>query len=490
MNYRIIRYVSGVIVLLEGLFLLFPALVSLVYAEYPDMGVFLGLAAVYTLFGFLMIRKKPQQQAFFAKEGFVMVALSWIVLSVLGALPFVLSGAIPSFTDALFETVSGFTTTGASILTDALPNGMLLRYGMLFWRSFTHWIGGMGVLVFMMALLPMAGGQGMYMMQAESTGPAVSKLVPSIRKTAALLYLIYFVMTVVQFVLLITVGKMPIFDAICSSMGTAGTGGFGVTSASFACYSTEAQAITTIFMVLFGINFNAYFLLLRRRFKEAFKMQEVRWYLFIYVGLTAVVIANLTAMGQLIGGDFWQTVHHAFFQTASVMTTTGYATVDFAVWPQAAMMLMCLLMFIGACAGSTGGGVKVSRLMLYVKYAASGFSRMLHPRRVKVLKMDGKAVGSDTFRALHVFLFCYVAIFIVSTIVLAFDSVGYDLETNATATLATLNNIGPGLGAVGPTGNFAAYSDVSKWMMCFNMLAGRLEIFPILLFFIPATWKK
>ncbi len=484
MNYSIIRYVSGWVIALEGAFMIFPAIVALLYAEFSDMGIFLACATAYALVGFLMIRRRPAKQAFFAKEGFVMVALSWLVLSLLGALPFVFSGAIPSFIDAFFETVSGFTTTGASILTsvEALP------YGMLFWRSFSHWIGGMGVLVFMMAVLPMAGGHGMYLMQAESTGPAVSKLVPSIRKTAVFLYVVYFALTMIQFVLLLTVGEMPAFDAICSALGTAGTGGFGVRNDSFAGYTAAAQIITTVFMVLFGVNFNFYFLLIRRRFKEACRMREVRWYLLIYVGVTALIIWNLLSV---IGGDVGETVRHAFFQTASVMTTTGFATVDFAnpaIWTQASMMLMLLLMFVGACAGSTGGGIKVSRLMLYVKYAASGFSRMLHPRRVKVLKLDGKAVNSDTIRALHVFLFCYVAIFIVSTIVLAFD--GYDLTTNATATLATLNNIGPGLGAVGPTGNFASFSVLSKLMMCFNMLAGRLEIFPVLLMMIPATWKK
>ncbi len=484
MNYHIIRYVSGWVIALEGMFMIFPAVIALIYAEFSDMGIFLGCAAAYALVGFLLIRRRPKKQGFFAKEGFVMVALSWLALSVLGALPFVLSGSIPSFVDALFETVSGFTTTGASILTDVEA----MRYGMLFWRSFTHWIGGMGVLVFMMAVLPMAGGHGMYLMQAESTGPSVSKLVPSIRKTAVFLYAVYFVMTVIQFVLLLTVGEMPAFDAICSAMGTAGTGGFGVKADSFAGYTPAAQIITTVFMVLFGINFNAYFLLLRRRFKEAYKMTEVRWYLAIYFGVTALVIWNILAT---LGGDVGETVRHAFFQTASVMTTTGFSTVDFAnpaVWPQASMMLLLFLMFVGACAGSTGGGIKVSRLLLYVKYAAGGFSRMLHTRRIKVLKFDGKAVSADTFRALHVFLFCYVAIFIVSTVVLAFD--GFDLTTNATATLATLNNIGPGLGQVGPLGSFAAYSDVSKLMMCFNMLAGRLEIFPIVLLMIPATWKK
>lgn len=461
-----------------------PAFVALLYAEYTDTGVFLACAAVFSLLGFLLIRRKPNKQAFFAKEGFVMVALSWLMLSLLGALPYVFSGAIPSFMDALFETVSGFTTTGATILTDVEA----MSHGMLFWRSFTQWVGGMGVLVFMMAILPTVGGKGMYLMQAESTGPSVSRLMPSIRKTSMFLYIVYFAMTLIQLVLLLTAGEMPLFDAVCNALSTAGTGGFSVRNDSFASYTATAQIITTVFMVLFGIHFNFYFLLLHRRFKDACHMQEVRWYLLIYIGVSALVVWNLLAT---FGGDAGETVRHALFQTAAAMTTTGYAVTDYAntaVWTPFSVMLLLVLMFVGGCAGSTVGGIKVSRVVLYVKHAASGFSRMLHPRRIKVLKMDGKEVPSDTIRALHVFLFCYVAIFIVSTVVLSLD--GFDLTTNATATFATLNNIGPGLGNVGPASSFADYSVLSKLMMCFNMLAGRLEIFPLVLMLIPATWKK
>ncbi len=386
-----------------------------------------------------------------------------------------------SFVDALFETVSGFTTTGASILTDveALPHGML------FWRSFTHWIGGMGVLVFMLALLPMAGGHTMYLMKAESTGPNVSRLVPNIRKTALFLYGMYTALTVAQFLLLVTVGQMPVFDAICAALGTAGTGGFGTKADSFASYTVAAQLIVTVFMFLFGVNFNFYFLLFHKRLKEAFKMEEVRWYVIVYVGASLLITANLWLTN---GGSIPMTLHTVFFQTASVMTTTGFATADFALWPVVSQALMVLLMCIGACAGSTGGGFKVIRVMLLWKSARKEFSHMLHPRNVKVIKVDGKAVERDTIGVLGVYLFCYVVIMAVSTVLLSLD--GFDFTTNFTATIATVNNIGPGLGAVGPTGNFAAYSDLSKCVCVFNMLVGRLEIFPVLLLLIPSTWKK
>jgi len=481
MNYGIIRYITGWVVALQAAFMVFPVIVGIVYGEGLEALIFIACAAVCATAGYFMVRNKPKRTAFYAREGFVMVASSWLVMSLIGAVPFFASGAIPSFVDALFETVSGFTTTGASILrnVEALP------YCLLFWRSFTHWIGGMGVLVFMLAILPMAGGHSMYLMKAESPGPSVSKLVPNIRKTALFLYAIYFVMTVVQFVLLVTVGGMPIFDAICSSFGTAGTGGFGVKADSFTSYSVSAQLITTIFMLLFGVNFNVYFLLLRRQFKAAAMMEELRWYFMIYFGISALIVANLMFTR---GGSLLDTIHHVFFQTASVMTTTGFATVNFDLWPSVSCALMVLLMCIGACAGSTGGGLKVSRLVMYVKGVGKELSKMLHTRRVKVLKMDGKAIESGTLSNLHVYLFCYVAILVGSTILLSLD--GFDLKTNFTAAVATFNNIGPGLGMVGPVGNFADFSDFSKIVCVFNMLAGRLEIFPLVLMFIPATWKK
>lgn len=481
MNYGIIRYVIGWLMVVEGTFMLLPSLTAAIYLEGKDAVIFLACALVCAAIGALLVMKKPKNNAFYAREGFVMTALSWIVLSLVGTVPFVVGGAIPSFVDALFETVSGFTTTGASILTDveALPHGML------FWRSFTHWIGGMGVLVFMLALLPMAGGHTMYLMKAESTGPNVSRLVPNIRKTALFLYGMYTALTVAQFLLLVTVGQMPVFDAICAALGTAGTGGFGTKADSFASYTVAAQLIVTVFMFLFGVNFNFYFLLFHKRLKEAFKMEEVRWYVIVYVGASLLITANLWLTN---GGSIPMTLHTVFFQTASVMTTTGFATADFALWPVVSQALMVLLMCIGACAGSTGGGFKVIRVMLLWKSARKEFSHMLHPRNVKVIKVDGKAVERDTIGVLGVYLFCYVVIMAVSTVLLSLD--GFDFTTNFTATIATVNNIGPGLGAVGPTGNFAAYSDLSKCVCVFNMLVGRLEIFPVLLLLIPSTWKK
>jgi len=482
MNYGMIRYVLGWIVALQSVFMLFPAVTGIVYGEGNATLIFLTCAAVCALIGFLMVRKRPEKTAFFAREGFIMVSLSWIVMALIGAVPFYVSGAIPSFVDALFETVSGFTTTGATILNDveALP------YSLLLWRSFTHWIGGMGVLVFMLAILPMAGGHSMYLMKAESPGPTVSKLVPNMRKTAMFLYGVYLVMTVTQFLLLITLGDMPVFDAICTAAGTAGTGGFGVKNDSLASYTVAAQMITTVFMLLFGVNFVAYFFILKKRFAAAFKLEEVRWYFGIYLIVSLLVFINVMVT---TGGPIFDTLHHVFFQTASIMTTTGFSTLDYgSLWPQFSQMLILLLTCMGACAGSTGGGFKVSRVVMNLKNISGNLSQMLHPRRVKVLKMDGKPIESETISTLQSFVFVYILILMLSTIILAFD--GFDMTTNLTAALTTLNNVGPGLGAVGPAGNFADFSAVSKLVCIFNMLAGRLEIFPLLLLLIPKTWKK
>ncbi len=481
MNYSIIRYILGWIVLLQGIFMAIPAVVSVVYAEGREALSFFGVAVVCAAIGALMIVKKPKNRAFYAREGFVVTACSWIVMSLLGALPFFISGAIPSFFDALFESVSGFTTTGATILADveSMPKGVL------FWRSFSHWIGGMGVLVFMLAILPMAGGHSIYLMKAESTGPSVSKLVPNMRKTASWLYTIYISLTVLQFVLLVFVGKMPLFDAICSAMGTAGTGGFGVRNDSFAGYTIAAQVITTVFMVLFGVNFGFYFLLMRKRFKEAFAMREVRWYMVIYILLSAFIVVNLLLTSD---GSIALTIHEVFFQTASVMTTTGFATVNFDLWPQFSRIIMLILMCVGACAGSTGGGFKVARLMICVKSTGKELSHLLHPRNVKVVKIDGKSVDREAIGTVHTYLACYVLILIVSTALVALD--GFDFTTTFTSSIATFNNIGPGLSEVGPIGNFAAFSNLSKVVFVFNMLLGRLEIFPLLLMMTPATWKK
>ncbi len=482
MNYGIIRYILGWIVMLQGAFMAPPAITAAVYGEFRDALIFAMIGVVCGTVGFFLRLKKPRNKAFFAREGFVAVVLTWVVMALIGTLPFIISGTIPSFIDALFETVSGFSTTGATILTDVevLPHGMLL------WRSFTHWIGGMGVLVFMLAVLPMAGGHSMYLMKAESPGPTVSKLVPNLRKTAMFLYSVYLVMTVVQFVLLITIGKMPIFDAICIAFGTAGTGGFGVLNDSMASYTIAAQVITTIFMLLFGINFAFYFLVLTKKFKAAFSMEELRWYMIFYFGISALIIGNL--LWTNYQSDVGMTIYEVLFQTASVITTTGYSTVNFDLWPQVSRGLMVVLMCTGACAGSTCGGFKLSRVALYAKSTSREISHLLHPRSVKVIKMDGKVVERETLGSLHAYLFCYVVILLVSTLLISLD--GRDLTTNFTAAITTLNNIGPGLGDVGPAGNFADFSVLTKAVSIFNMLAGRLEIFPILLMFAPSTWKK
>ncbi len=480
MNYGSIRYILGQIMKLEGLFFLLPVMVDLIYRE-GVWGDYLFCAVIAFGIGTALSFRKPPHKTYYAREGFITTALSWIVLSLIGALPFVLSGEIPQFTDAMFEIVSGFTTTGASILSDveAMSNAGL------FWRCFSHWVGGMGVLVFMLAILPMTdGGQNLHLMRAESPGPSVSKLVPKIRQTAGYLYGIYFVLTLAEFFLLLA-GGIPVFDSICAAFGTAGTGGFGIKGDSMGGYSTYIQSVVTVFMVLFGVNFSVYFLLLMKKGKEALAISEVRCYFGIYAVITLLITGNLFINGF---GSLGYSLHHAAFQAASVMTTTGYSTVDFNLWPEFSKTLMLILMFIGACAGSTGGGVKVSRIVIYFKTLKKELDYLVHPRSVKVVQMDGKRIEHTVVRAANVFLAAYVGIFIVSVLLISLDN--FDFATNFSAVLATFNNIGPGIGRVGPMENFALYSQLSKWVLIFDMLAGRLEIFPMLILFVPSTWKK
>ena len=417
--------------------------------------------------------------AFYTKDGFVTVALSWIVLSIMGAIPFVISRSIPNPVDALFETVSGFTTTGASILSnvEALPHCMLM------WRSFTHWIGGMGVLVFILSLLPLTGGYHMNLMKAESPGPSVSKLAPKVQSTAKILYTIYFVMTVIQIVLLL-IGGMPLFDTICTAFGTAGTGGFGIKNDSMASYSTYLQVVITVFMILFGVNFNAYFFIITKKFAQAFKMEEVRYYFGIIGVATLIITCNI----YHIFGSAAKAFQQAAFQVGSIITTTGYATTDFNMWPEISRTILVILMFIGACAGSTGGGVKVSRILILCKTVRKELHIFLHPNAVKKIKMDGKAIPHEVVRSTNIFFIVYVLIFSSSVFLIAFDD--FELITNFTAVAATFNNIGPGLELVGPTGNFCMFSWFSKLILTFDMLAGRLEIFPLLLLFVRDTWRK
>ncbi len=479
MNYSIIRFVLGWIIKVEGIFLLLPLLVSLIYKEMSGIH-FLTCALAAIMFGTLMSYKKPENKSFYAREGFITVALGWIVMSLIGAMPFYMSGEIPFYLDAFFEIVSGFTTTGASILSDVEA----LSHCMLFWRSFSHWLGGMGVLVFVLTILPLSGGESLYFMKAESPGPSVSKLVPKMRHTAGILYIIYTGMMLVEILLLI-LGKMPVFDAVCLSLGSAGTGGFAILNSGLATYTVYQQAVITIFMFLFGVNFSFYFLLLMKKGKEAFSIEEVKWYFIIYAVIVLLITVNVSLD---MGGNPLMNFHHAAFQVSSLMTTTGYSTLDFNLWPSFSKVLLVLVMFIGACAGSTGGGIKVSRIIIYIKTIKKEFASLVHPRSIKILKMDGKKIEHTVLRSANVFLCAYAVVFFITFILISLD--GFDFETNFTAIAATINNIGPGLAGVGPTQNFGNYSILSKLVLCFNMLAGRLELFPMLLLFLPSTWKR
>ena len=479
MNYSIIFNILGWVLGLQGIFMLPPCLVGLIYKEYHDSLVYFIIAICCTIIGILLRRMKSKNSTFYAKEGFVAVAMSWIILSMTGAIPFVLNGDIPSYIDALFEIISGYTTTGSSILTNVEG----LSHANLFFRSFSHWIGGMGVLVFILAILPMTGGSTMNLLKAESPGPSVGKLVPKMQRTAFILYAIYFAMTVIEIVFLL-LGGMPLFDSLCHAFGTAGTGGFGIKGDSIASYSPYLQTVITVFMFLFGVNFTFFYYILIRRIRDAFKMEEVRWYFSIYAGAVVLLMVNLLSHGYAFG----ESLLHVTFQVASIMTTTGYATTDFNLWPEFSRGLMVCLMFIGACAGSTGGGIKVSRIMIYLKQVGKELIQQIHPRRVHVLKMDGKEIPHATAHSCNVLLMTYVVVFIASYLLISLD--GFDTTTNFTAVAATLNNIGPGLNMVGATGNFSAFSNFSKFVLMFDMLAGRLEIIPMILLFYPSTWKK
>jgi trk system potassium uptake protein TrkH len=452
-------------------------IVALIYKEKSGFA-FLITIAICLVIGIPLIFHKPKSNVFFAKEGFISVAMGWIILSMMGALPFFISGEIPNYADALFEVISGFTTTGSSILSDVEA----LSYCMLFWRSFTHWIGGMGILVFILAILPMAGGESMHIMRAESPGPSVGKLVPRMRTTAFLLYVIYFGMTVLQIILLL-IGGMPLFDSLTITFGTAGTGGFAIKNASIAPYSPYLQNVITIFMFLFGVNFNIYYLVLFKKIKVALKSEELRWYFIIVMSAIIMISFN-------IGGfkNFLSSIHHAAFQVSSIITTTGYATLDFNTWPTFSKTILLGLMFIGACAGSTGGGIKVSRIVILFKTLGKEMSYLIHKRSVKVLKIDGKKIEHETMRSINVFFVTYVIIFAVSVLLVSLDN--FDFITTFSAVAATLNNVGPGLEVVGPIGNFGEFSYFSKFVMMFDMLAGRLEVFPLLLLFAAGTWKK
>lgn len=478
MNYSIIFYIIGWILNIEAAFMVLPCLTALIYQEKSGFSFVITIVLCLAV-GLPLVLRKPANRIFYLREGFITTSLSWIVLSCMGALPFLLSGYISNPVDALFETVSGFTTTGASILSDveALP------YCLLLWRSFTHWIGGMGVLVFLLIMLPLTGGSHMNLMKAESPGPSVSRLVPKVKSTAKILYIIYICMTLLEIIFLLA-GGMPVFDSLTTAFGTAGTGGFGIRNDSIAGYSTYLQVVITIFMILFGINFNVYFLLLMKKFRSAAANEEVRSYLLIILASILIITVNTLDLFQSFGHAFQQ----AAFQVASIITTTGFATTDFNTWPQTSRTILVMLMFVGACAGSTGGGIKVSRFLIMLKTVKKELRQLLHPRGIKKIKIDGKAVEHEVVRSTNVFLIVYILIFSFSILLIAFDNL--DMTTNFTAVAATLNNIGPGLELVGPTGNFSIFSNGAKLVLIFDMLAGRLELFPMLLLFMRSTWRK
>ena len=471
-------YVLGWIMTLEAAFMLLPAATALIYRE-PEGYAFLFTMGLCLLMGVALTRSKPRHMRFYMREGFVATALGWIFMSLLGCLPFILTGEIPHPVDALFETVSGFTTTGASIL----PEVESMSHASMIWRCFTHWIGGMGVLVFLLAVLPMVGGSNMQLMKAESPGPSVGKLVPRVRETATLLYRLYIVLTLIE-VLALLLARMPLFDALCTAFGTAGTGGFGFKNDSFASHSAAVQWIVAVFMMLFGVNFNVYYLLFLRRFREAERCEELRWYLLLIAGATALIAYDLRGFGL----GLHDLLRQSYFQVCTIMTTTGYATANFDAWPSLSRNILVLLMFVGACAGSTGGGLKVSRIAIALKSLGGYMASFLHPRSVHQVRFEDKDVDADTLRGIYVYFIGAFCIFVLSVLVLSLEE--KDLVTTFTAVAATFNNIGPGLAAVGPMANYAHFGDLSKLVMIFDMLAGRLEVFPMLLLFYIPLWRE
>ena len=474
-----IRYILGKMLGVEAVLLLLPALVSLVYREFSGIYFLIPagiIVVVYILFGV----KKPENRNIYGKEGMVIVASAWILWSLFGALPFSLSGSIPYYLDAFFETVSGFTTTGSTILTDieSLPQGML------FWRSFTHWIGGMGVLVFVMVLTTLDKRNSMYLMRAEVPGPEKDKLVPKTMSTARILYGMYFGMTAIEVILLLF-GGMNVFDSLIFSFGTAGTGGFANYSASVGHFnSVYIDTVITVFMILFGINFNLYYFLLLKDWKSVWKNEELKTYLTLILSAALLITVNMNHMYP----NPFKAFRYAIFQVASIITTTGYATADFIEWPMFSQCMLMFLMMVGACASSTGGGMKVSRVMMMVKCVKREIMQMAHPKSVSIIRMNGKKVDQDVLKTLYIYLIAYLGIVIGSVLLVSVDNM--DFGTTFSSVLTTMNNIGPGIGAVGPNGSFADFSPLSKLVFCFDMLAGRLEIFPFLMLFTASAWNR
>lgn len=498
MNYRMIRYITGQLLLVEGALMLLPLAVSLIYGETETVVAFVLPILILAVLGTGMVIFKPKNQTLRAKDGFVVVGLSWIALSLFGCIPYIVSGLIPNFVDAFFETVSGFTTTGSSVLfaenfarlwsPESAAVGMR---GVFFWRSFTNWIGGMGVLVFVLVVMPqqdMKSSRLVHVMRAEMPGPKVDKIVATVKKTSAIMYGIYTFMTAILVILLLF-GGMDLYESLCSAFATAGTGGFSIWSDSMISYGGGANVdfctwVIAIFMFLFGVNFNVYFLVLTGKLATALFSEELIWYTGIVIGSTAIVTYNIYS----IYGDFAESLKQAFFQVSTVITTTGFSTADFNIWPSSSKALLLLLMFIGACAGSTGGGMKVSRLVIAFKSAIAEIKHMGRPRQVSRIRFEGKPVEKDTINGVFAFIISYIFIFFGSFLIISVVD-GKTIETTFSSVAACINNIGPGLGDAGPMANYAFYSPISKLILAFDMLLGRLEIFPIIMLFSPSVWR-
>jgi len=487
MNYKMMGRFIAQIISIEAVFMIPAAIISACYGEWAAAMSFVYTVAItLAVAGVLLAFCRKARRLFGAREGLVCVALGWIALSLLGCLPFLFSGAIPRFMDAFFEIVSGFTTTGASILSDveALPKGLL------YWRSFSHWLGGMGVLVFLLAVAPSEEGDKgftMHLLRAESPGPDVGKLVPKMRQTAMILYIIYVVLTIVNVIFLLA-GGMAVFDAVCTAFGTAGTGGFGIKNDSLASYSPYLQNVTTVFMLLFGVNFSCYYLLLLRQFRSVIKDEELRLYIGLFVAATVVITLNVLNNLQGLYATTGETIRHAAFQVSSIMTTTGFSTTDFDAWPALSKGILLMLMVVGACAGSTGGGFKCARVLLTFKSLRRNIRQVMSPRKVLVIRNNGRVVDEKVVSNTNAYLSAYVIILVVAYLLISID--GFSIGTNLSAVLACFNNIGPGFEAVGPMCNYAGYSDLSKFVLSLCMLAGRLEIFPILALLSRGTWKR
>ena len=504
MNYKMLRYITGQLLIAEGMLMILPLVTSLIYGEFGMLHAFLIPMAALFLIGFLLSFKKPENNALRAQDGFVVVGLSWIIMSAFGCLPFIISGLIPNFIDAYFETVSGFTTTGASVLSGAdfdklwePASSMMGLRGVFLWRSFTNWIGGMGVLVFVLAIMPqqdMKSSRLIHIMRAEMPGPKVDKVVATVKKTAAIMYGIYIALTAFMAILLLF-GGMDLYESLCTSMATAGTGGFAIWGDSMQSFGGTVAFpeyciwVIAIFMFIFSINFNLFYLVITGKVLTALLSEELRWFVGVVLAATAFVTFNVTFSSLAVYDNFGDGLRHAFFQVSTIISTTGFATDDFNHWPNASKTVLLAIMFIGACAGSTGGGIKISRIGIAFKSTWAEIRHMIHPRRVKKIMFEKKSIDTDTKRGVFAYMVAYVLIFFASFLVIAVVD-GKTVETTFSAVTACINNIGPGLGEVGPNANFMGLSGISKIVLILDMLLGRLEIFPILLLFYPTVWKE